>query len=216
MSATPQHGLHRLLSLAPVIPVLTFEAVEEAVRTAKALVAGGLPVLEITLRTPCAIDCLKAIAAEVEGAICGVGTAVYPRQISEAARAGATFAVSPGISPRLLDAAATEGLPLLPGLATVSEAIALLERGYGFAKFFPAESAGGTSWLGSIASPIPQIKFCPTGGISLDNAPRYLALPNVICVGGSWVASRRRIEAADWDGIREAARVAAELRGPSR
>ena len=161
---------------------------------ARALVAGGIPTIEVTLRTPAALEAIRAIAAEVEGAVVGCGTALTARDLAAAQQAGARFAVSPGTSPRLLDAADDCELPLLPGVATASEAMALLERGYRQLKFFPAVPAGGFKLLGAWASPLPQIRFCPTGGISLSSAPDFLALPNVLCVGGSWLtpADKRR------------------------
>jgi 2-dehydro-3-deoxyphosphogluconate aldolase/(4S)-4-hydroxy-2-oxoglutarate aldolase len=208
---TPQPGLETILRAAPVIPVVIIDALADAIPLARALVAGGLPVIEITLRTQAGLDAIRAIAAEVEGAIVGVGTVLTPAQYQSAAQAGAKFAVSPGATPRLLDAAADAGLAPLPGISTASEAMALIERGYEFAKFFPAEPAGGAPFLSAIASPLPQLKFCPTGGITLDSAPNYLLLPNVICVGGSWMVSRKTIAAADWPAITEAAAQAAAL-----
>ena len=211
MTHTPQPGLAALLARAPVVPVVIVNALEEAVPLARALVEGGLPAIEVTLRTPVALEAVRAIAAEVEGAFVGVGPVLDPAQLVAAQRAGATFAVSPGHTPRLLDAAADSAVPLLPGIATASEAIALIERGYGLAKFFPAEPAGGHAYLSALASPLPQLRFCPTGGITLDSAPRYLALPNVVCVGGSWMLPRERIAAKDWAAIVTASRAAATL-----
>jgi len=206
-----QNGLAEILHRAPVIPVVIINNLAEAVPLARALVRGGLPVIEITLRTALGLEAIRAIAAEVPDAIVGVGTVLSPEQYTAAARAGAQFAVSPGATARLLDAAQGAGLAPLPGISTASEAMALIERGYRFAKFFPAEPAGGAAYLAAIASPLPQLTFCPTGGISLDSAPRYLKLPNVICVGGSWMVGRKAIEAADWPGITEAAALAAAL-----
>lgn len=206
-----QHRLEDILRRAPVVPVAIIENAADAVPLARALVAGGLPAIEVTLRTPAALDAIRAIAAEVEGAIPGVGTVLAPGQYQEAARAGARFAVSPGITPSLLTAAADAGIPPLPGIATASEAMALIELGYSFAKFFPAEAAGGAPFLSALASPLPQLRFCPTGGISPKNAPRYLQLSNVICVGGSWMLGRGAIEAKDWAGITALARKAAML-----
>lgn len=211
MTHTAPSGLAAILAVAPVVPVVIVEAIEDAVPLARALVQGGLPVIEVTLRTPIALDAVRAIAAEVEDAIVGVGTVLDPAQLAASERAGARFAVSPGHTPRLLDAAAQSNLPLLPGIATASEAIALIERGYGFAKFFPAEPAGGPAYLSALASPLPQLRFCPTGGITLESAPRYLALPNVVCVGGSWMLPRQRIVAKDWSAITTASRAAAAL-----
>lgn len=211
MTHTAASGLAAILAVAPVVPVVIVETIEDAVPLARALVQGGLPVIEVTLRTPIALDAVRAIAAEVEDAIVGVGTVLDPAQLAASERAGARFAVSPGHTPRLLDAAAQSNLPLLPGIATASEAIALIERGYAFAKFFPAEPAGGHAYLSALASPLPQLRFCPTGGITLESAPRYLALPNVACVGGSWMLPRQRIVAKDWSAITTASRAAAAL-----
>ncbi len=206
-----QDGLEQILRAAPVVPVVIIDDAANAVPLARALVAGGLPAIEITLRTAAGLEAIRAIAAEVEGAIPGVGTVMEPAQYTAAAKAGARFAVSPGATPRLLDAAAECGIAPLPGIATVSEAMALIERGYSFAKFFPAEAAGGAAFLSSIASPLPQLRFCPTGGITPESAPRYLKLPNVVCVGGSWMVSRAAINAGDWAGITAASAAASKL-----
>jgi 2-dehydro-3-deoxyphosphogluconate aldolase/(4S)-4-hydroxy-2-oxoglutarate aldolase len=206
-----QAGLETILRAAPVIPVVIIDNLANAIPLARALVAGGLPVIEITLRTPAGLDAIRAIASEVEGALVGVGTVIDPSQYVMAAKAGARFAVSPGATKTLLDTVADAGIAPLPGIATASEAMALIERGYSFAKFFPAEPAGGTAYLSAIASPLPQLKFCPTGGITLESAPKYLLLPNVICVGGSWMVNRKIIAAADWAGITAAATQAAGL-----
>jgi 2-dehydro-3-deoxyphosphogluconate aldolase/(4S)-4-hydroxy-2-oxoglutarate aldolase len=206
-----QLGLEAILRAAPVIPVVIVEALADAVPLARALVAGGLPVIEVTLRTAAGLEAIRAIAAEVPGAMVGVGTVLTPAQLAEAAKAGARFAVSPGATAKILDAAKDLQCPLLPGIATASEAMALIERGYRFAKFFPAEPAGGAPYLSAIASPLPQLTFCPTGGITLDSAPRYLKLANVICVGGSWMVNRAAIAAANWAEITEIARQAAAL-----
>jgi 2-dehydro-3-deoxyphosphogluconate aldolase/(4S)-4-hydroxy-2-oxoglutarate aldolase len=209
-----QDGLEQILRAAPVVPVVIIDDAANAVPLARALVAGGLPAIEITLRTAAGLEAIRAISAEVEGAIPGVGTVMEPAHYTAAAKAGARFAVSPGATPRLLDAAADCGIAPLPGIATVSEAMALIERGYRFAKFFPAEAAGGAAFLSSIASPLPQLRFCPTGGITPEIAPRYLRLPNVVCVGGSWMVSRTAINEADWAGITSAASAAAKLGQP--
>ncbi|OYV34868.1 MAG: keto-deoxy-phosphogluconate aldolase, partial [Rhodospirillales bacterium 20-64-7] len=182
-----QQGLSDILRAAPVIPVVMIDDMAHAIPLARALLAGGLPVIEITLRTPAALESIRAIAADVPGALVGVGTVLEPAHYREAAKAGARFAVSPGSTPALLDAAFQSGLAPLPGISTASEAMLLIERGYQFAKFFPAEPAGGAPFLSAIASPLPQLTFCPTGGITLESAPKYLKLPNVICVGGSWM-----------------------------
>jgi 2-dehydro-3-deoxyphosphogluconate aldolase/(4S)-4-hydroxy-2-oxoglutarate aldolase len=204
--------LASILSAAPVVPVLTVEDWTSAVPLARALVAGGLPAIEITLRTPAALKAIRAVAAEVEGALAGAGTVLSRAQLEEAAEAGARFAVSPGASPGLLAAAAGSALPLLPGAATASEAMALLELGYSLQKFFPAEAAGGPAVLKALAAPLPGVRFCPTGGIDAKNARAYLSLPNVVCVGGSWVAPREAVETSDWGRIEALAREAAALR----
>jgi len=205
-------ALERILIAAPVVPVLTIEEAGAAVPLARALVSGGLPAIEVTLRTAAALDAVKAIAAEVEGAFAGAGTVLDAAQLRQAEAAGATFAVSPGASPGLLDAAADCALALLPGAATASEAMALMERGYEIMKFFPAGPAGGVAYLKALAAPLPGLRFCPTGGISLQNAPDYLRLANVICVGGSWIAPQEAIAAGDWQRIEDLARQAAGLR----
>jgi 2-dehydro-3-deoxyphosphogluconate aldolase/(4S)-4-hydroxy-2-oxoglutarate aldolase len=196
-----QDSLERMLRLAPVVPVVAIDELAHAVPLARALVAGGLPAIEVTLRTPVALDAIRAIAAEVEGAVAGAGTVLTPDDLDAALRAGARFAVAPGSTPRLLDAAADSTLPLLPGATTASEAMALLERGHRVQKFFPAAAAGGPAWLRSIAGPLPTLRFCPTGGIAPHTAGDYLALPNVICVGGSWLAPRELLRAGNWAAI---------------
>jgi 2-dehydro-3-deoxyphosphogluconate aldolase/(4S)-4-hydroxy-2-oxoglutarate aldolase len=206
-----QTEIETILRAVPVIPVVIIDDLAYAVPLARALVAGGLTVIEITLRTAFGIDAIRAISDEVPEATAGVGTVLEPEQLAEAAAAGARFAVSPGATPRILDAAVDQNISLLPGVATASEAMALLERGYRFAKFFPAEPAGGAAYLSAIASPLPQLRFCPTGGITLESAPRYLKLPNVMCVGGSWMVSRAAIAAGDWGGITAQAAQAAAL-----
>jgi 2-dehydro-3-deoxyphosphogluconate aldolase/(4S)-4-hydroxy-2-oxoglutarate aldolase len=206
-----QDGLNDILTASPVIPVVIMDALTDAVPLARALVAGGLRVVEITLRTAQGLDAIRAIAAEVPEAIPGVGTVLTPSQLEAAIEAGARFAVSPGATAKLLDAANDSGIPLLPGIATVSEAMQLIERGYRHAKFFPAEPAGGAAYLAAIASPLPQLTFCPTGGITLESAPRYLALPNVVCVGGSWMVSRAMLAAGDWAAVTARAAEAAAL-----
>ena len=206
-----QQQIEATMRLAPVIPVVVIHEARLAVPMARALVAGGTPAIEVTLRTPAALEAIRAIAAEVEGAMIGVGTVLAAKDLDAARQAGARFAVSPGISPRLLDAADDSELPLLPGVATATEAMALLERGYRHLKFFPAVPAGGHALLGAWASPLPQIRFCPTGGISLASAPDFLRLPNVICVGGSWLTPADKLANGDWAGIELLAREAAAL-----
>ena len=208
----PQKGLEAALLKAPIVPVMMIENLKDAVPLARALVQGGLPVLEITLRTATAIDCIKAIVGEVEGAIVGSGTVLTPQQLRQSRKAGCIFAVSPGSTGKLLSAAEDEDIALLPGAATASEAMALLEWGYRLQKFFPAEQAGGAAYLASLSSPLPQIKFCPTGGITPALAPNYLKLPNVITIGGSWMAPKTMVAEAKWDEIEKLARTAAALR----
>jgi 2-dehydro-3-deoxyphosphogluconate aldolase / (4S)-4-hydroxy-2-oxoglutarate aldolase len=209
---TSRSELCTLLAGTPVVPVLTVAAVEIALPLARALVAGGLGVLEITLRTPAALQVIETIAGEVEGATVGAGTVLTPAQYEAAARAGAQFVVSPGATPALLDAAAASPVPFLPGAATSSEIMTLLERGHSCMKFFPAEPAGGVAYLNALAAPLPEARFCPTGGIDAMIAPRYLSLPNVLCVGGSWVAPGAAVAAGDWPRITALARAAAGLR----
>jgi 2-dehydro-3-deoxyphosphogluconate aldolase/(4S)-4-hydroxy-2-oxoglutarate aldolase len=201
----------RLAALAPVIPVLIVEDVASAVPLATALVAGGLPVLEVTLRTAAAFDVIREMAT-VPGAHVGAGTILAPADAEAALAAGARFGVSPGATERLLDAAEAAGLPMLPGAATATEAMRLAERGYDFVKFFPAAAAGGAAYLRSLASPLPKIGFCPTGGIGPSNALDYLRLSNVLCIGGSWVAPADLVARQDWDAVTRLARDAAGLR----
>ena len=200
-----------LLDLVPVVPVVVVDDLDHAVPLARALVAGGLPVIELTLRTPVALDAVRAIAAEVPEITLGVGTVCTPAQAERAAEAGAGFLVSPGTTPALLDAMLGTGLPFLPGTATVSEALAVLEVGVTEMKFFPAEASGGTAYLSSLASPLAAARFCPTGGITVETAPSYLALPNVGCVGGSWITPRDALAAGDWARVEALAREAAAL-----
>ena len=210
---TPEHASDlnaRLCGLAPVIPVLVVDDAASAADLARALVAGGLPALEVTLRTPAALDAIAAMAA-VPGGVVGAGTLLTDRDVEAAKRAGATFGVSPGATDRILDACEANDLPLLPGVATPSEAMRLLERGYSVQKFFPAEANGGVPVLKAWGAPIPQVRFCPTGGIGLANAPTYLSLSNVLCVGGSWVAPAAMVKAGDWGGITRLAAEAAAL-----
>ncbi len=199
-----------LLSRVPVIPVLTLEA-RDAVPVARALLAGGLSVIEITLRTRTAIKAIESIAAELPEVVVGAGTVTQAADIDAAAKAGARYLVSPGTPPALAAALAACRLPAIPGCATVSEAMALTAQGFPVLKFFPAEASGGTAWLKSIAGPLPDLRFCPTGGIDIKNAGAYLALPNVLSVGGSWVAPKEAIAAGDYARITALAREAAAL-----
>lgn len=197
-------------ALAPVVPVLVVDDASHAQDLAKALVKGGLPALEVTLRTDAALDVIREMA-KVEGGVVGAGTLLTTADVEAAVEAGATFGVAPGATDLLLEACEANNLPLLPGVATSSEAMRLLERGYTVQKFFPAEANGGAKALKAIGSPLPQIKFCPTGGVNLANASDYLSLSNTLCVGGSWVAPKGLVEAGDWAGITALAKEAAAL-----
>lgn len=204
-------ALRATLSLAPVIPVIVLDDVEAARPLAEALVAGGLRVLEVTLRTRHALQIIEEMA-KVEGAVVGSGTVRSPLQMGHSVDAGCQFMVSPGASPRLLEAAEEHSIPLLPGIGTPTEAMTAAEHGYSFLKFFPAEAMGGSAVLKAFASPLPDITFCPTGGITMAKAREYLALPNVICVGGSWVLPADAIAGRDWKRIEALAAEAAALR----
>lgn len=215
---TPQDAsriTREMCLVAPVIPVLVIDDLADARPLAMALVAGGLPMLEVTLRTPCALEAIR-IMAEVPGGIVGAGTLLSPADVAAAKAAGARFGVSPGATDRLLTACEAADLPILPGAATASEVMALLERGYTTAKFFPAENIGGAPALKSLGAPVPQVAFCPTGGVSMANAMDYLGLANVLCVGGSWVAPKAMVAAGDWDGITALAAAAKRLPRPAR
>lgn len=203
----------KICEMAPIVPVLVVDDAAHAAPVARALVEGGLPALEVTLRTPAALDVIREMAA-VPGGVVGAGTLLTPADVLAAKDAGAVFGVSPGATDRLLDACEDADLPLLPGAATASEAMRLLERGYSMLKFFPAEASGGAAALKAIGAPIPQIKFCPTGGVSPGNAESYLALGNVVCAGGSWVAPKDKVIAGDWAGITALAAAAALLGYP--
>ena len=196
--------------MAPVIPVLVVDDVQQARPLAEALVSGGLPVLEVTLRTPVALEAIS-IMSEVEGAVVGAGTLLSKEDVKAARYHGARFGVSPGATDELLTATRDVGMPMLPGAVTASEVMRLLSLGFESLKFFPAEAAGGAKLLKSLNGPLPQAQFCPTGGVNLDNVKSYLSLPNVMCVGGTWIADAEKVRAGDWDGIREAAAQAAKL-----
>jgi len=200
-----------VLDLAPVVPVVVIEDAADAVPLARALVAGGLPAIEVTLRTPVALGAIRAISGEVPEAVVGAGTVIAPEQVGGCVAAGARFLVSPGWTDVLLEAMRASGVPFLPGVSTTSEVVALLERGVREMKFFPAQAAGGTAYLKSLAGPLPQARFCPTGGIGPASAPDYLALTNVACVGGSWMLPRDAVTARDWSRVEELAREAAAL-----
>ena len=200
----------KICALAPIVPVIVVKEIAHAVPLAQALVKGGLPALEVTLRTPCALDAIRAMA-EVEGGVVGAGTLLSPADVKAAKAAGARFGVSPGLTERLVRAAEDEALPLLPGAVTASEVMRALEWGYDMLKFFPAATSGGAAAIKALGGPLPQATFCPTGGVSPSNATDYLSLPNVACVGGSWVAPAKMMEAGEWDGITALAREAALL-----
>lgn len=211
LSATDASRMTReICGLAPIVPVLVIEDPASAKSLAEALVAGGLPVLEVTLRTPAALEAIRAMSA-VPGGHVGAGTLITPEDVRAAKAAGATFGVSPGATDELLAACEAEGLPLLPGAATASEAMRLLKRGYDMMKFFPAEASGGAPALKAIGAPLPQITFCPTGGVSPKNAETYLRLENVLCAGGSWVAPKDLVAAGRWNDITALAKDAARL-----
>jgi 2-dehydro-3-deoxyphosphogluconate aldolase/(4S)-4-hydroxy-2-oxoglutarate aldolase len=192
------------------VPVLVIDELPHARPLAEALVAGGLPALEVTLRTPVALDAIRAMA-EVPGGRVGAGTLLTPADVKAAKKAGATFGVSPGATDRLIAACEDEGLPLLAGAVTATEVMALLERGFTMLKFFPAETSGGAAAIKALGAPIPQVSFCPTGGVSLKNATDYLSLKNVVCVGGSWVAPKEAMAKGDWAAITRLATEAAAL-----
>ena len=213
--ASHQNEILSVMALAPVIPVLTVRSAEDGVAQARALAAGGLLAIEVTLRTGGALAAITAIRDAVPGAVVGAGTILSPEQIAEACAAGARFLVSPGASPRLAQAAAAAPVPFLPGVATASEAITLMEFGFRALKLFPAEAVGGVKLLASLAGPLPDLRFCPTGGIDLAKAPSYLALPNVACVGGSWMLPKAALGAGDYAAVEKLAREAAALRAPA-
>lgn len=204
--------LLEILSRQPVIPVLKIDRIADAVPLARALAVGGLPAVEITLRTPDAIDAIRLVVDEVPEAIVGAGTVLSGKDFASAEEAGARFIISPGTTQELLDRAGRSSVPFLPGAITPSEIMAMREEGYQVLKFFPAEQAGGAAFLKSLASPLAGMRFCPTGGISPKNAADYLALHNVVCVGGSWVAPDAELAAGNWKAVEELARQAAALR----
>ncbi len=206
-----QDQLEQTLRLAPVIAVVVIDAIEHAVPLAQALVAGGIPAIEVTLRTPVALAAIEAIVKGVDGAVAGAGTVLSADDLRAAEKAGARFAVSPGSTAALLDAAADSSVPMLPGASSASEAMALRERGYRLQKFFPAEAGGGVAFLRALGGPLPDIRFCPTGGVRETNAGDYLALPNVLCVGGSWLSPAKQMHAGDWPQITALARAASKL-----
>jgi 2-dehydro-3-deoxyphosphogluconate aldolase/(4S)-4-hydroxy-2-oxoglutarate aldolase len=200
-----------VLELSPVIPVAVIEDIEHAVPVAEALLAGGIPVLELTLRTPIALEAIQQVHKHVPDIVIGAGTVTSAEQARQAADAGASFLVTPGSTDSVIDACVATGLPFLPGISTVSEAMRLVERGLTALKFFPAEAAGGVEFLKSIAGPLPGLKFCPTGGITPDSAGKYLALGNVGCIGGSWLTPKSALEHNDFARIKSLAKAAAQL-----
>ncbi len=211
MNDTRTAQLAALLELGRVVPVITIDRLADAVPLARALVAGGIRLLEVTLRTPAGLDAAAAIMAAVPGAVVGIGTVLTPADLSRAVAAGACFALSPGSTPALLEAAAEAPIPFLPGVATASELMAAAAHGFGTVKFFPATAGGGIPALRALAGPFPSAQFCPTGGISAANAADWLALPNVAAVGGSWLTPATEIASGRWDVIERLAREAAEL-----
>ena len=214
MLDTARHSqqVDAVFALAPVVPVITIAAIEEAVPLARALADNGLPVLEVTLRTDCALDAIARIATEVPQACVGAGTVLSAGDLAAVERAGARFAISPGVTEALYEAGSAAGIPLIPGIATAGELMRGLERGWRRFKFFPAEASGGIAALKGFAGPLPMARFCPTGGIDAAKAPAYLALPNVACVGGSWMLPADALAARDWTRIGDLAREAAALK----
>lgn len=213
ISGQKTEALLKVMEGQPVIPVLKIDRVEDAVPLARALARGGLPAIEITLRTPVALEAIRRASAEVPEALVGAGTILDAAHFAEAEAAGARFIVSPGLTPELLEAAGASDVPLLPGAITPSEIMAARQAGYSLLKFFPAEQAGGIAFLKALSSPLAGVRFCPTGGVSPANARDYLASPNVACVGGSWVAPDALVAAGQWDEIESLAREASSLKG---
>lgn len=209
----PAPSVRSVMTAAPVIPVIVVDDADRAVPLAEALVRGGLTSLEITLRTPAGLEAIRAVAAEVPGATVGAGTVLSPADVERSVDAGARFLVSPGVTPRLLDAMVASGVGVLPGVCGPAELMTVLERGLDSAKLFPASVLGGPAMLKALAGPFPEVRFCPTGGISPANAGEYLALPNVACLGGSWLTPRDAVAAGDWGRVEALAREAASLRG---
>jgi 2-dehydro-3-deoxyphosphogluconate aldolase/(4S)-4-hydroxy-2-oxoglutarate aldolase len=206
---------HLLESLGPVVPVVVLDDAAQAVPLARALAAGGVRVMEVTLRTPAGVAAIQRVAAEVPEVVVGAGSVRTPQELDAVCRVGASFVVLPGAPPRLLDAALDSGVPVVPGASTVTEMMALAERGIELMKFFPAEACGGARFLSSVAGPLPDLRFCPTGGVTAASAPSYLALPSVVCVGGSWLSPPNLLAAGDWAKITDLAAAAAGLRPTS-
>ena len=215
MNPSLDQTLQRILAASPVMPVIAIERLDQALPLAEALLNGGLNSLEITLRTPVALEAIRLIARAFPGAYVGAGTVTTPEALRQVADAGAVFAVSPGLTASLLEAATTSQLPLLPGVMTATEVMTAMEAGFRHLKLFPAEQAGGVGMLKALGGPFNQLRFCPTGGISLQNAPGYLALPNVACVGGSWLTPKALLDIGDWKAIIDLARQAAALPRPA-
>ncbi len=211
-STKPPLNVLEVMRVGPVIPVIVIDELSQAVPLARALVAGGVRVLEVTLRTAAGLEAIRAIAQQVEGAIVGVGTLTRPQDFNEALEAGAVFGVSPGLTPLLIEAAKASGLPLLPGVMTPADVIAARAAGFTELKLFPAQQAGGIGMLKALGGPFPDVTFCPTGGISAATAPEFLALPNVACVGGSWLTPKDVIQKGDWAAITRLAQEATVLR----
>lgn len=202
-----------VMATSPVVPVVVIEDVAHAVPLARALLRGGVGVIEITLRTPAGLEAIRRVAAEVPDMLVGAGTVVTTDQVTTSVEAGASFLVTPGSPPRMLAAALGAGVPLLAGAGTVTEMMGLVERGLTAMKFFPAEPSGGRDYLAAVAGPLPHLRFCPTGGITPASAPSYLALPGVPCVGGSWLTPKDAVREERWDVVERLAREAADLRG---
>lgn len=205
-------AVDEIVTRAPVIPVITIEKLEDAIPLAQALIAGGLTVLEVTLRTQAALQAISELRARLPEALVGAGTVLTEQQAQAAKAAGAQFFVSPGSTPAVLAAVEKTGVPLLPGAATPSEMMLLAERGYTVQKFFPAEAAGGVPMLKSLSAVLAHIRFCPTGGLTPENANSYLALPNVVCIGGSWMVSKKLVDGHQWGEIERLSRLAASLK----
>jgi 2-dehydro-3-deoxyphosphogluconate aldolase/(4S)-4-hydroxy-2-oxoglutarate aldolase len=212
MTAAPQDFIARLRR-AVVVPVVTIEDSAAAVPLGRALMAGGINVVEITLRTPAALDAIGRLARALPEMMVGAGTVLTPRHAEESIEAGAQFLVSPGLTPRLAAAGMAAPVPMLPGVATASEAMAAAEYGFSILKFFPAEAVGGSAALKALAGPLPDVRFCPTGGIDPANAASYLSLPNVVCVGGSWLTPANAVQRGDWAAVTALAKAASALKG---
>ncbi len=206
---------HLLESLGPVVPVVVLDDAAQAVPLARALAAGGVRVMEVTLRTPAGVAAIQRVAAEVPEVVVGAGSVRTPQELDAVCRVGASFVVLPGAPPRLLDAALDSGVPVVPGASTVTEMMALAERGIELMKFFPAEACGGARFLSSVAGPLPDLRFCPTGGVTAASATNYLSLPSVVCVGGSWLTPPNLVAAGEWAKVTALAAAAAGLRPTS-